>query len=204
MARLITASLVALQLLAIAGCGGGGGTLTQEDLKRRAIKRKKPEEPSSPAVQTPVATQPVANAVAVTHATAATNRSSPPASNSPAGSSPATDAPAVANTTATPTQTVGTPTTTAPASGGLPPVVQPPAVPLSPTEAMQRSADNMTQINTAIMTYVKTKGRYPPPAIGNGGPMLSWRVAILPLLGHKALYDQFNLDEPWNLSLIHI
>jgi hypothetical protein len=27
---------------------------------------------------------------------------------------------------------------------------------------------------------------------------LSWRVAILPQLGHQALYERFHLDEPWD------
>ena len=35
---------------------------------------------------------------------------------------------------------------------------------------------------------------------------LTWRVAILPDLGQKALYDKFHLDEPWdsehNLTLL--
>jgi hypothetical protein len=29
-------------------------------------------------------------------------------------------------------------------------------------------------------------------------PFLSWRVAILPYLGQKKLYDEFKLDEPWD------
>src|SRR5262249_33685587 len=52
------------------------------------------------------------------------------------------------------------------------------------------------------------KGRLPPPAIcsKDGKPLLSWRVAILPFIEQKALYDQFKLDEPWdsppNLKLL--
>ena len=38
----------------------------------------------------------------------------------------------------------------------------------------------------------------------NGG--LSWRVAILPFMGQKALYEKFHLDEPWdsphNMTLV--
>jgi hypothetical protein len=29
-------------------------------------------------------------------------------------------------------------------------------------------------------------------------PLLSWRVALLPYLGHDALYKRFKLDEPWD------
>jgi hypothetical protein len=32
----------------------------------------------------------------------------------------------------------------------------------------------------------------------DGKPLLSWRVHLLPHLGHKDLYDQFHLDEPWD------
>jgi hypothetical protein len=31
-----------------------------------------------------------------------------------------------------------------------------------------------------------------------GKPLLSWRVAILPYLDEKALYDEFKRDEPWD------
>ncbi len=40
----------------------------------------------------------------------------------------------------------------------------------------------------------------------NGVPYLSWRVHILPYLGHRELYNQFRLNEPWdspnNLPLV--
>ena len=42
---------------------------------------------------------------------------------------------------------------------------------------------------------------FPPAAIiraKDRTPLLSWRVALLPHLGHEALYRQFKLDEPWN------
>jgi len=34
-----------------------------------------------------------------------------------------------------------------------------------------------------------------------GNPLLSWRVHLLPHLGYDNLYQQFNLDEPWNKHL---
>ena len=40
------------------------------------------------------------------------------------------------------------------------------------------------------------------PKRDNNG--LSWRVHILPFMKENQLYDRFNLDEPWDLSLIHI
>ncbi len=46
----------------------------------------------------------------------------------------------------------------------------------------------------------KQSAHFPLPAIlsRDGKPLLSWRVAILPYLGEKPLYDQFHLDEPWD------
>jgi hypothetical protein len=32
----------------------------------------------------------------------------------------------------------------------------------------------------------------------DGKPLLSWRVALLPYLGQRALYNEFKLDEPWD------
>ena len=32
----------------------------------------------------------------------------------------------------------------------------------------------------------------------DGKPLLSWRVALLPYLEQKALYDRFHHDEPWD------
>lgn len=33
---------------------------------------------------------------------------------------------------------------------------------------------------------------------GDGKPLLSWRVLVLPYFGYKDLYNLFNLDEPWD------
>lgn len=55
-------------------------------------------------------------------------------------------------------------------------------------------------ISNALPLFVKENRRFPAWAIhsADGTPLLSWRVAILPQLGYKALYDQFNLNEPWD------
>jgi Protein of unknown function (DUF1559) len=56
--------------------------------------------------------------------------------------------------------------------------------------------------------YADVHGSLPPAAIysADGKPLLSWRVALLPYIEQKQLYDQFHLDEPWdsphNLSLL--
>ena len=72
----------------------------------------------------------------------------------------------------------------------------------SPREAelIVRSAANLRKIAGGIHAYLDANKRFPPPAIlsAGGNPLLSWRVAILPFLGEKALYEQFKLDEPWD------
>jgi hypothetical protein len=66
----------------------------------------------------------------------------------------------------------------------------------------------MMQIMMALHSYHDTHKHLPPPAIcdGDGKPLLSWRVAILPFIEHQKLYDRFRLDEPWdsphNLALL--
>ena len=63
------------------------------------------------------------------------------------------------------------------------------------------SMNNLKQLHVAVNTYVysHSQERFPTDlADNNGEPLLSWRVAILPHLGHQDLYDRFKLDEPWN------
>ncbi len=69
---------------------------------------------------------------------------------------------------------------------------------------------SMYEIANAMWNYESATMRFPHHAIytePNGDtPLLSWRVEILPMIGHQDLYDQFNHDEPWdsahNLSLL--
>lgn len=69
-------------------------------------------------------------------------------------------------------------------------------------EAARRnqSLNNMKQIALALHNHHDVRGRFPAQAIcaADGTPLLSWRVAILPYVEQQALYDRFNLDEPWN------
>ena len=58
----------------------------------------------------------------------------------------------------------------------------------------------LQRIVLAMHRYIDEHGSFPPPAITDrqGKPLLSWRVALLPYLGEKELYEQFHLDEPWD------
>ncbi len=63
-----------------------------------------------------------------------------------------------------------------------------------------RSQNNLKEIGIAMHNYHDTWGRFPTAAIydKSGRPVLSWRVALLPLLNEEALYREFHLDEPWD------
>ena len=60
--------------------------------------------------------------------------------------------------------------------------------------------NNLRQLALAMHDYHDEHKKFPAAAIcdKNGKPLLSWRVAILPYVEQKPLFDQFNLDEPWD------
>jgi hypothetical protein len=66
--------------------------------------------------------------------------------------------------------------------------------------ARVQSQNNLKQLSMAMLSYHDQNFRFPAAAIVDktNKPLLSWRVALLPQLGQKALYDQFKLDEPWD------
>ena len=69
-------------------------------------------------------------------------------------------------------------------------------------EAARRaqSVNNLKQLMLGLLNYESTHKELPAHAIysEDGKPLLSWRVQILPYLEQQALYEQFNLDEPWD------
>jgi hypothetical protein len=76
-----------------------------------------------------------------------------------------------------------------------------PAVQAAREAARRNQAMNqLKQIGVAMLNYADVKKHFPARAIldKDGKPLLSWRVAILPYLEEKALYEQFHLDEPWD------
>ena len=68
-------------------------------------------------------------------------------------------------------------------------------------EAARRNVavNDMKQIGLAMHNYHDIYKHFPARTIrdAEGKPLLSWRVAILPLLD-QALYKEFHLDEPWD------
>lgn len=69
--------------------------------------------------------------------------------------------------------------------------------------SMDRSAamtDRLKKIAIELHNYHEVNDAFPPQSIvdKNGRKLLSWRVLILPYLGHFELYTKFRLDEPWD------
>lgn len=69
--------------------------------------------------------------------------------------------------------------------------------------------NQMKQLALAMLNYQDGRKSFPAAAAicdADGNPLLSWRVALLPLLGEDDLFRQFKLDEPWdsehNLPLV--
>ncbi|MHC5536971.1 sigma-70 family RNA polymerase sigma factor [Singulisphaera rosea] len=67
-------------------------------------------------------------------------------------------------------------------------------------ELIIRNASNLLGIAKGLHLAVDDQSRFPASAIyaKDGTPLISWRVAILPFLGKKALYQKFHRDEPWD------
>lgn len=64
----------------------------------------------------------------------------------------------------------------------------------------EQIVQRMTTIRQYMLSYHSENGHFPPATISdaNGQPLLSWRVALLPFMGEKNLYEQFKLDEAWD------
>ena len=62
------------------------------------------------------------------------------------------------------------------------------------------SKTNLQQIGIAMHHFHDAYGRFPntAPQSPTGEKWLSWRVHLLPFLDQQALYEQFNLEEPWD------
>ncbi|MFO0807432.1 MAG: LCCL domain-containing protein [Gemmataceae bacterium] len=68
--------------------------------------------------------------------------------------------------------------------------------------AQPTSESNLRRLTAALLAYYDEHGHLPPASIagkdGKGGDPHSWRVEILPYLGQRALYAQYQFDEPWD------
>ena len=70
-------------------------------------------------------------------------------------------------------------------------------------------SNNLKQIDLAMLNYESANRRFPPAGktAGDGGPAMSWRVAILPYLEQQSLLAQYDPKQPWdsphNEALLH-
>lgn len=66
--------------------------------------------------------------------------------------------------------------------------------------ARLRCGASLMRLTAAMHAYVGAHGAFPPSATTDqtGKSLLSWRVALLPYLGEKELYQEFRQDEPWD------
>jgi uncharacterized protein DUF1559 len=69
----------------------------------------------------------------------------------------------------------------------------------APARASQ-CRNQMKMIMLALHNYHDAYGCFPPAYVadGDGQPMHSWRVLILPYIEQQALYEQYRFDEPWD------
>ncbi|MDR2644031.1 MAG: DUF1559 domain-containing protein [Planctomycetaceae bacterium] len=72
---------------------------------------------------------------------------------------------------------------------------------------MIRKIEQLKTLTDVSIQYDKLNKKFPQPIRDSDGKaLLSWRVAILPLIGQQELYNNFNLKEPWdsptNLKLV--
>jgi|GEM_PF-2100424 len=89
----------------------------------------------------------------------------------------------------------------------LPKLLAPLLKQLSPTPEIADGVDPLSLIGLAILKYSTDRGYLPKPN-GPGSQEqfddpkkhtgLSWRVHLLPFIGHQSLYNQFHLDERWD------
>jgi hypothetical protein len=72
----------------------------------------------------------------------------------------------------------------------------------SAREAARRSQcqGNLKMLIVALHNYHDVHGHFPPPYVAgpDGKPMHSWRVLILPYIEEQALFQAYNMNEPWN------
>ncbi len=70
--------------------------------------------------------------------------------------------------------------------------------------------NHVREILIGMLNYESMHEKFPAckPPQGVKGSGLSWRVHLLPFLGHQHLYQQFDLDQPWdspyNLALVDL
>jgi hypothetical protein len=203
MHRVVKSVILLAICLSMTGCGGC--TSSEADMRRYSRVRS-PDELES-AVQPPPAAGAARSAATPDGAKVAQtkvpgNASAKVDAAGPGSSSSAMTEPQQAKPKEVPVLVAFAPETPPSETSPVTTVVEnpKPAKLLTSREARTRTLKNLIRIGKAINDYVAKYGQFPPRAIrGDSGDFgLSWRVAILPQLGHEALYNQFRLYESWD------
>jgi prepilin-type processing-associated H-X9-DG protein len=92
---------------------------------------------------------------------------------------------------------------------GIGTVVVAPTVTAARAKSLKaKSAERLELIAQAMLAYHREHGNFHPAYIADekGKPKHSWRVLILPQLGEKSLYQQYDFNQPWdsptNMALV--
>jgi hypothetical protein len=185
--RSIVGKMVSLvlgcQLLCCGGCGP-----SKEELMMRAAQRARPKSSDEKEDSAKAPTQPASSDIAskVSDTNAVARQSAKVSATSPVPEA-TEDSDALA-----PKQTIG---------DWKPIADRKPATPWEEPQRHARAVENLNRLTEALMAYKEDKGHYPPSAQAKAGiKTLSWRVLILPYLGHQELFEKFDLNMPWNRS----
>lgn len=87
-----------------------------------------------------------------------------------------------------------------------PPAISAPAAALNATATVEqrraRTIENLAKLGKALNAYSDSYAGYPATKAVNSPayPPMSWRVAILPLLGYEELFQKYRPAEPWDSS----
>jgi hypothetical protein len=66
-------------------------------------------------------------------------------------------------------------------------------------QIQQQRVEQLLMLGQLFMAYYQKNNKFPTDIrSADGVPLLSWRVALLPMLGLEELYKQFKLDESWD------
>jgi hypothetical protein len=185
MRKVVVGLLLASVCVTFTGCGGCG--LSESQMRRRSRTRD-PNDELPPANQ--------ASTAAAVPITSPTPTPPPAATTNPAPATTAAKLPIAAPATS-PSPAAATPGP----PGPIQVVIQnpKPAKPLTAVEKRQLSLANLRKLGQALTAHVQRTGALPAVVRDDqGGPLLSWRVVLLPDLGYGELYRQFRLGEPWD------
>lgn len=169
---------IVLTALWLAGCGGSNSHLPRPRPPEPEDSDPVPAPPANPA-------SPAANPATATGSAAVTPAAPPPGETAGVEEAPASS-PAFA-----PADPAALQLQIKPTERGKP---------LTVAERRRLSIDRMRKITAALAAYAAEHGSLPPVATYDDEkcPMLSWRVLLLPYLGHQDLYAKFRLQEPFN------